>query len=139
MNKINQSILHSTRRGSFQELQKATRKAVAFDNSVLVYEDDSFSPEERKDMFYTDEDMRSFRTEIRRFKELSHVSFSQPSKAATTSDEDTCVASYSGLEGFISPEHKSKHKLQAVLSVLLEQDRQYKEQGLFTPVDFDSM
>ncbi|CAJ1945885.1 unnamed protein product [Cylindrotheca closterium] len=144
MNKISQSVVKSTRRGSFQELKKASRKAVAFDQSVLVFEvDHSVTEEERNDMFYTDEDMRSFKTEIWRFQELAENSFSQQmmsSPTASAADADTwCPACYSGLEGFLNPEHKMKHRLQGVLSVLMEQDRQYKEQGLFTPVDFESM
>ena len=133
MNKISHSVV--------------TRKTVAFDQTVLMFEDDSFSEEERKDMFYTNEDMRSFETEIWRFKELSEKAFSQqmssPPSATPDDDDDhadTCPASYySGLEGILHREHKMKHRLQGVLSVLMEQLRQYKEQGLFTPVDFDSM
>eukprot|EP00526_Cylindrotheca_closterium_P023335 CAMPEP_0113624308 /NCGR_PEP_ID=MMETSP0017_2-20120614/12527_1 /TAXON_ID=2856 /ORGANISM="Cylindrotheca closterium" /LENGTH=166 /DNA_ID=CAMNT_0000534327 /DNA_START=91 /DNA_END=591 /DNA_ORIENTATION=- /assembly_acc=CAM_ASM_000147 len=136
MNKISQPVLRTTRRGSYKQL----KKAVAFDQAVLVFEDDSFSEEERKDMFYTNEDMRSFKTEIWRFQELSQDAFSQQiSSPPSAPDADTCPASYTGMEGFLHPERKMKHRLQGVLSVLMEQERQYKEQGLWTPVDFDSM
>lgn len=146
MNKIPQSVLRSaTRRGSLQGLQRSPkRKAVTFDNTVLVFEDNSFSQEERKDMFYTDADMESFETETRRIAENSRDAFSQqmPSQDApdsSSSDDVLCIASYAGMEGFLFPERKQKHKLQGILSVLMEQERQYREQGLFTPIDFDSM
>ncbi|KAL3931511.1 MAG: hypothetical protein SGBAC_011272 [Bacillariaceae sp.] len=145
MNKMPQTLIRSTRRGSrgsLQEIKKAARKAVAFDQSVLVFEVDLPSEEERKDMFYTNEDMRSFKNEIWRFQELSHNAFAQQRIAAAApcnKDANTCPASYAGMEGFLHPEHKMKHRLQGVLSVMMEQERQYKEDGLFTPVDFDSM
>src|SRR5210317_1158078 len=123
-----------TRPESNQGLQKVAKKAVAFDASVLVFEDNSFSREERKDMFYTDDDMRSFRKATWRLadtnqatnaQEMSSSSHQEPLSAVSSSsssseeDEEVCMVSYPGMEGFLSPEHKSKHKLQGVLSVLM--------------------
>lgn len=150
MNKIPQSVISSTRRRSFQEHKNVAGKTVSFDRNVLVFEvEQTFSDEEREEMFYTDEDVRSFRNEIWNFQELCRDGFSQQRSSAPASaqeeddddddDNDTSPTSYNGLEGFLHPERKMKHRLQGVLSVLMEQERQFREQGLFTPVDFDSM
>lgn len=83
-------------------------------------------------MHYTREEMRSFSAEIRQFqiasKTIGAASFKH--------------MSLTGIEAYVNPalmEHKRRHKLQAVLAVLMEQDRQYMELGHFTPIHFDSM
>ncbi|CAJ1945886.1 unnamed protein product [Cylindrotheca closterium] len=110
-----------------------TTKKVSFSSNVLVCEDDSFSQAERNQMHYTREDFSSFTGAVLQYidsvRRIEHQS-SQPYSSTLLS---------TGLEGFLHPEHKMKHRLQGVLAVLMEQDRQYMEQGLFTPVDFDSM
>ncbi|CAJ1945888.1 unnamed protein product [Cylindrotheca closterium] len=112
---------------------KKRRRVLSFNRNVLVYEDDSHSQAERNQMHYTREEIQSFAgatlqciDSIRRLESQSSQTNSSPIMVT-------------GLEGFLHPEHKKKHRLQGVLAVLMEQERQYKEQGLFTPVDFDSM
>ncbi|CAJ1945889.1 unnamed protein product [Cylindrotheca closterium] len=110
------------------------RRRVSFNRDVLVCEDDSYSQEERNQMHYTRDEMRSFAGAILQYIESIRCVESQSSITDSSSPFTA-----TGLEGFLHPEHKKKHRLQGVLSVLMEQERQYKEQGLFTPVDFDSM
>ncbi|CAJ1945887.1 unnamed protein product [Cylindrotheca closterium] len=113
--------------------RSSKKRRVSFNRDVLVCKDDSYSQEERKQMYYTREEMRSFIGAIRRY--LQRVQRIESRSSRTYSSPLMAT----GLEGFLHPEHKKKHRLQGVLAVLMEQERQYKEQGLFTPVDFDSM
>mmetsp|Transcript_38817 Transcript_38817/g.93831 ORF Transcript_38817/g.93831 Transcript_38817/m.93831 type:complete len:177 (+) Transcript_38817:50-580(+) len=109
------------------------RNKVSFHHNVLVYEDDSFSQDDRDQMHYTREEMKSFARgimrylqSVRRLERRSKQTYSSPLMAT-------------GLEGFLRPEHRRRHRLQGVLSVLMEQKRQYRELGHLTPTDFDSM
>lgn len=110
------------------------RKSVSFYRDVLVYEEWQYSTEDRVGMFYTRDDIRSFSREIRQYQLLSKT-LGMPFLVKNNMNT-------SGLETFMSSnfmEHKKRHKLQAVLAVLMEQDRQYKEMGYVTPIDFESM
>ena len=114
-------------------ISKKRNKKVSFHRNVLVYEDDTYSQEERNRMHYTIEEMRSFvegirlyLRSLRRMERRSSKTYSSPLLAT-------------GLEGFLHPEHKSQHRLHGVLSVLMEQGRQYRELGCLTPTDLESI
>eukprot|EP00980_Cylindrotheca_fusiformis_P009013 scaffold1934_cov79-Cylindrotheca_fusiformis.AAC.2 len=110
-------------------------KSVSFNPSVLVYKDKlGYSLADRKCMHYTRDEMRNFSREIRQFQINSKQQHQQQLRSFNMN--------LIGIEAFVNPtvmEHKQRHKLQAVLAVLMEQDRQYMELGYFTPIDFDAM
>ena len=120
-------------RSTSKSKRRSNRRKVSFSNNVLVCEDDSYSQEDRNRMHFSREDFRSFTGEIRQYIDSVRRIERQLSKPYSS----TLLAT--GLEGFLHPVHKMKHRLQGVLAVMMEQDRQYMEEGLFTPVDFDSM
>eukprot|EP00980_Cylindrotheca_fusiformis_P030618 scaffold25103_cov113-Cylindrotheca_fusiformis.AAC.3 len=110
-------------------------KSVSFHPRVKVHFD--LVPLNKDDcnrMHYTREEMRSFSQEIRQLQTLTK---GNETLASPQIDMNT-----TGIESFVNPslmERKRRNKLLAVLTVILEQNRQYWELGLYTPIDFDSM
>lgn len=117
-----------------KESKPRTKKTeVSFHRNMLVYEYSAHSQEDRNRMHHTREDMKSFANGFRRYLQNVRRIERKSSTTYTTPRADT------GLEGLLQPERKNKHRLQGVLSVLLEQDRQYDELGYLTPTDLESM
>ncbi|CAJ1945891.1 unnamed protein product [Cylindrotheca closterium] len=113
---------------------RSQKRKVSFHRNVLVCEDNNYSQEERNRMHYTTEEMESFVEEIQLFL----ISIRETERRSPSKTYSSAVLS-TGLEGFLHPEHKQQHRLQGVLSVLLEQDRQYREVECSTPADVESI
>jgi hypothetical protein len=136
MTHSSRSVLGTINEGNLGEstIHIKKRKSVSFHGDVLVYKEWQYSTEDRVGMFYTRDDIRSFSSEIREYQLISKT-LGMPFLLKNNMNTN-------GLETFLSSnfmEHKKRHKLQAVLAVLMEQDRQYKELGYITPIDFESM
>lgn len=104
---------------------------VSFHDGVLVHIDSSHSLQDRKPMFYSIDEMIGFEEEI--------VMSSRVCKSMRISEVESkanvCVR---GLEDYFDEDRmikKRKQRVLASLAVFLEQDRQFLEEGLFTPAD----
>jgi hypothetical protein len=111
-----------------QKIPQRQKRRVSFGEGVLVYMDKR-RQKDRQAMFYSPDEMALFIKDV-----LSETEKHQIAKAE---DEERCLL---GLEHhFLNETYKQKQKLKAVLAVLMEQNRQYKEEGHFTPVDDERM
>lgn len=113
--------------------EQPQRKSVGFHPNVLVHEELHFSKSDRRGMHYTRHEIKSFSKEVRQYETAGEGS------DTATINQNICLT---GLEALINPihiDHKRRHKLQAVLTVLMEQDRQYIEMGYYIPIDVESM
>eukprot|EP00980_Cylindrotheca_fusiformis_P001890 scaffold431_cov103-Cylindrotheca_fusiformis.AAC.9 len=108
-----------------EEEPNREKKTVSFDNGVLVYMDKS-RHKDRQAMFYSAEEMELFRDDVANHQE-------EMSTEDIEADDALCLV---GVEHhFLNGPYKQRQKLRAVLAVLMEQDRQFKEEGQFTPDD----
>lgn len=132
--------------------RRKKKKAVSFAEGVLVYTDTRVA-KERQAMFYSEQEMDEFRQDVAYHASVlmsnnpdngdyvqmqAAASANLPQHEGSKMDESgLCLL---GVEHhFLNETYKQKQKLKAILAVLMEQDRQYKEDGHFTPVDDVSM
>ncbi|CAJ1968421.1 unnamed protein product [Cylindrotheca closterium] len=140
--------------------RKKKKKSVCFSEGVLVYTDTQ-GTRERQAMFYSEQEMDDFRQDVAYHASIlmdnhpdngdyvqhanANTTNGGTTSAATLPQHDYNTAHDSGLcllgveHHFLNETYKQKQKLKAVLAVLMEQDRQYKEDGHFTPADDVSM
>lgn len=128
--------------------RRKKKKAVSFAEGVLVYTD-TREARERQAMFYSEQEMDDFRQDVAFHASVlmsnnpdngdyvlyqAAAARNLPQHEGNKADESNlCLL---GVEHhFLNETYKQKQKLKAILAVLMEQDRQYKEDGHFTPVD----
>ncbi|KAL3929127.1 MAG: hypothetical protein SGBAC_012346 [Bacillariaceae sp.] len=128
---------------------KKKKKKVSFAEGVLVYMDTQ-GTRERQAMFYSEQEMDDFRQDVAYHASIlmdnhpdngDYVQHSNGGAMVATlpQHEDKNADDESGLcllgveHHFLNETYKQKQKLKAILAVLMEQDRQYKEEGHFTP------
>jgi hypothetical protein len=114
------------------------QQRVSFHDSVLMYVDKLHSLKDRQAMFYSREEMREFGEEILLHARLCK-SMRNGESSCMMNTTDYCVR---GLEEYFDEDRmikKRKQRVLAHLAVFLEQDRQYLEEGLFTPEDSDTL
>lgn len=129
--------------------RRKKKKAVSFGEGVLVYTD-TRGARERQAMFYSEQEMDDFRQDVAyhasvlmsnnpdngdyvQQQSVGAVHLPQHEGNNKSDDSDLCLL---GVEHhFLNETYKQKQKLKAILAVLMEQDRQYKEDGHFTPSD----
>lgn len=111
--------------------RKCQRKFVTFHHDVLVYKEScQYSRKDRMVMHYTSDEMRSFTREILQYANIY------------SRGKDLCTLALVGIEAFVYPtvkDRKRRHKLKAVLTVMMEQERQFMELGHYSPIDVESM
>jgi hypothetical protein len=130
------SVISSIRERNKQNPRMQQR--VSFHDSVLMYVDKLHSLKDRQAMFYSREEMREFGEEILLHARLCK-SMRNGESSCMMNTTDYCVR---GLEEYFDEDRmikKRKQRVLAHLAVFLEQDRQYLEEGLFTPEDSDTL
>mmetsp|Transcript_5867 Transcript_5867/g.13917 ORF Transcript_5867/g.13917 Transcript_5867/m.13917 type:complete len:442 (+) Transcript_5867:395-1720(+) len=137
--------------------RRKKKKGVSFSEGVLVYTDTQ-GVRERQAMFYSEQEMDDFRQDVAYHASIlmnnnpDNGDYVQDHNGISTSaiggatlpqheDNKEGEGAESGLcllgveHHFLNETYKQKQKLKAILAVLMEQDRQYKEDGHFTPSD----
>jgi len=115
---------------------RTMRKSVSFSRDVLVNLDMCCSMKQRQVMFLTSEDFDQFQEDVNVKAEWAR-SIGEKSLESTNKDDHV-----RGLEQFIDDDalmERKKLKFLGQLAVFMEQDRQFLEEGHFTPVDSDAM
>ncbi|CAJ1959695.1 unnamed protein product [Cylindrotheca closterium] len=113
-----------------------SEKRVSFSQDVLLYVDNKYSLKQRRDMFYTAKELKTFGNEVYTQIQLARAI---GDRVVKNLNRDCC---YRGLE-LVSDEAsslgKKRRKHMGELAVFMEQDRQFLEDRNVCPIDFDAM